>query len=126
MTGDMVIPDAYTLADAQTETGTATGDAVPEGIDWRPLKMSGALFTTRFPFSLPWDLMRTFKALLIDDPSPPVWDIKWHDEILNKDFGFKLDLTKYNTIFKISRAFVLVALMVGLIMATRKLLGGAT
>lgn len=127
LTGDMCIPDALTIADAEAGT-TDPPTEPPESnkINWRPLKTSGVLFTTKFPFSLPWDLLKTFKALLIDDPDPPVWDIKWHDEILNKDLGFKLDLTRFDTIFKVARVFVLLALIVGLIMSTRKLLGGAT
>lgn len=95
-------------------------------INWEPLKVTGTLFTTKFPFSLPWDILRTFQALLIDDPKMPKWDIKWHDQILHKDFGFTIDLTSYDRIFKIARNFILVALNVGLIMATRKLVGGAT
>ena len=95
-------------------------------INWKPLETSGLLLTTKFPFSLPWDLYKTVKALLIENPTDPIWKVGWHDEILKRDFSFNLDLSKFSAIFKAARVFILVSLNVGLIMGTRKLLGGAT
>lgn len=117
-----------TVADVIPASQTVPTDppADTSKINWEPLKVTGTLFTTKFPFSLPWDILRTFQALLIDDPKMPKWDIKWHDQILNRDFGFTIDLSNYDRIFKIARNFILVALNVGLIMATRKLVGGAS
>ncbi|MCX8129395.1 MAG: hypothetical protein N3I35_04760 [Clostridia bacterium] len=129
-TGARTWTGTYTAADGLTWTGTAaetsTSLDTSGDINFEPLKVAGNLFTTKFPFSLPWDLLRTVKLLLIDSPDPPSWDIKWRDEILGKDLGFTIDLKKFDGIFKIARAFILVALIVGLIFGTRKLLGGAT
>lgn len=116
-----------TVADVIPASQTVPTDPPADSkINWEPLKVTGTLFTTKFPFSLPWDILRTFQALLIDNPTLPKWDIKWHDQILHKDFGFTIDLTGYDRIFKIARNFILVAFNVGLIMATRKLVGGAS
>lgn len=112
--------------DSLRESVDSLTDTTTSEINWEPLRIPGTLFTTKFPFSLPWDVLRTFQALLIDNPSPPIWEVKWRDEVLKMDFSFNIDLTRFDTIFKVAKVFVLVALNVGLIFGTRKLLGGAT
>lgn len=115
------------MADVTISDSTVPVDPPVDGkINWEPLKITGALFTTKFPFSLPWDILRTFKALFIDNPTLPKWEVKWHDQILKKDFAFTIDISRYDTFFKIARGFVFVGFVVGLVTITRKLLGGAT
>jgi hypothetical protein len=116
------LTDSVDSINDKLEDSTSTdGD-----INWGPLKVTGVLFTTKFPFSLPWDILKTFQALLIDSPDRPSWNIRWHDSVLNRDFGFIIDISKYDAYFKVAKVFVLISLNVGLIMITRRLLGGAT
>jgi hypothetical protein len=89
-------------------------------IDWEPLRKSIGALTNKFPFSLPWDLMRGVESLQGSE-----WDRKF---IINIGDGIwpsmTIDLSMFDGIAGITRVVMLVIFDFGLIFATRKLMGG--
>jgi len=80
--------------------------------------------TTRFPFSLPWDLYYLF-SLFLADPVRPDIDI-------DKKFGknslpikFKVDIAWMDNYIGFFRTFVMITFLWSLTLVTRKLFGGA-
>ena len=98
--------------------------STPAGLDVTPLKTTGENFTTKFPFSIPWDVKRQFSIFNVE-PEAPVWKV---DRVLfsmsGKDIRIKfdLDLSQFDMIAKISRWGVLIAFNIGLILSARRFL----
>lgn len=81
----------------------------------------GALITTKFPFSLPWDLLAVL-TLLNAEPKTPEWKVNAGEKIPIKfDISMKF-LEPYMGFF---RWFIILGFSFSLILMTRKLLGGA-
>lgn len=89
-------------------------------INWEPLRRGLYELTEKFPFCLPWDLMRGVQTLESNQ-----WDRKieigvgdgiWPEMII--------DLTIFDEIARITRVILLVVFDLGLIFATRRLMGG--
>lgn len=104
-------------------TGTFLGDSTGT-INWEPIKVAGTLFTTKFPFSLPWDLLNAFQALGTHSSSAPVIPIdvetsifKWHTT---------LDFSLFDPVVPTIRSLIMIGFGLTLVFGTRKLLGGAT
>jgi len=118
---------ALTASLTGSASGSITDEFVGDGsgsINWEPLKMAGTLFTTKFPFSLPWDLLGAFQALGNPSSSAPVIPIdldlaifKWHTS---------LDFALFDPIVPTIRGLILIGFGISLIFGARKLLGGAT
>lgn len=87
-------------------------------INLAPLNMSAVTFTTKFPFSLPWDLLHSF-TILGGTGVAPSWDINYMATTVSINFDFVDDWIPF------IRFMELLIFDVGLIMATRRLLGGA-
>lgn len=113
-----------TNVDAGTGTGTGTGsldltvEATPS-INFEPLKLTRPL-TTIFPFSIPWDLFNAINAL----KSPAV--VPRFEIDLRSMIGGQivvLDFAIFTPLAKIVRWGVLITFNIGLIMASRKLIG---
>jgi hypothetical protein len=121
ITWDDVIPaEETTVTPVPTTAPTDTsGD-----INWEPLKLVGTVFTDRFPFSLPWDLLRSFTTLSGNTGDPDI-SIAVPNTFLLKGFAFNVDLSIFDNLVQVSKAFELLAFDIGLILITRKLLGGA-
>lgn len=82
----------------------------------------GALITTKFPFSLPFDLYYVL-SFLSAEPRAPNFTI---DESLNGlPFYFEVDMVFLDPYMGWFRTFIVLGFMFMLIMITRKLLGGA-
>lgn len=133
--------DGNTAVDAKTGTVTTVADTAAEGtltsiydalvnffdltkpINWEPVKMVSADFSKVFPFSLPWDIKNAV-ATLGSDASPPSWTV--HLKFLNTEYdeniGFPAEWQAY---VPAVHGLILVLFGVGLVYATRKLLGGA-
>lgn len=92
--------------------------------NWTKLKMSGAFFTNKFPFSIPWDIGRalsaTFGGLTPTDeiPSYQLKIFDWEHELTIPDYFAKW--------FKMIRVMLLVMFDIGLVWSVRKMLGGAS
>lgn len=130
---DTAIPYEQIIADSisRVETNTATiADAItnPVGagsskVNWDKLKTTAGVFTTKFPFSLPWDVANAFTATFasITDDSPPefVWEFRG-ETIRISIHPILVDMAAY------LRAALLIMWDLGMIYAVRKLLGGAS
>ena len=89
-------------------------------INWEPLRRGLYELTEKFPFSLPWDLMRGVQSMEANQ-----WDRKIR-VVIGDEFwpNFEIDLTMFDRLARISRVIMLVIFDLGLIFATRKLMGG--
>jgi hypothetical protein len=89
-------------------------------INWEPLRRSLYELTEKFPFSLPWDLMRGVQSMEANQ-----WDRKIR-VVIGDEFwpNFEIDLTMFDRLARISRVIMLVIFDLGLIFSTRKLMGG--
>lgn len=97
-------------------------------IDWDKLKTTFSGFTTKFPFSLPWDVSNAFDAVFPDvtDVEKPEWEFKikkpdgtYHFQKLT----IAPELEKY---FGFLRSAILILFNIGLIYAIRQWFGGAS
>lgn len=110
-----------------TAADTAEGTLTPDYSDFELGNLNftqlGALITTRFPFSIPWDLVRILQ-LFVADPQPPSWtfDIIPVENFANIDTEITLDLSQYPIIGTISRWFCVIDLCLGLVFASKKLI----
>jgi len=114
-------PPVVTVTTGPPTTVTTNPPTDDTGIDWQPLKKGASTITRKFPFSLPWDLYNSFKQL--DGGS---WDGKLDINIDTKlaDFVFNIDLGMFDAIRNIVKKIELLIFDVGLILATRRLMGG--
>ncbi len=91
-------------------------------IDWQPLRMTGVEMTTIFPFSLPWDLKRMVENFSGGTGFEPILDMSI--PIVNQTYDIHIDFGFMQPIVSIVRTVELVLFNIGLILATRRLLGG--
>lgn len=111
--------------------GEPIGDPIPSAdpstpiiddtsINWEPLQVLGDELTRKFPFSLPWDLLRGVESL-----EATGWDRKI---IISVGDGIwppmVIDLSMFDDIAGITRVVLLVIFDFGLIFSTRRLMGG--
>lgn len=111
------------VTDAVAEAGTVTPDYGDFDLGKINLSGLGALLTTRFPFSIPWDLGRIF-GLFVADPEPPRWefDLIPIDALSGVDTTITLDLGDYPIVGQISRWFCIIDLCIGLCYVTKRLI----
>lgn len=116
-----------------TEIGrTTTTETQPKGereetpprddtaIDWEPLRRGLYELTEKFPFCLPWDLMRGIETLEANQ-----WDMKIEIDVGDGIWpAMVIDLSMFDGIARITRVVLLVVFDLGLIFGTRKLMGG--
>lgn len=100
----------------------------PENVEWEKLKAIPYLFTTKFPFSLPWDAMRAAEAVFGDVPVTSKF--KYTVEVpIGDGEPYRLDLSfppLMDTFGKIFRTGIVIAFDLGLLYAVRKWFGGAS
>ncbi len=93
-------------------------------INFEPLKKVGTLFTTAFPFSLPFDLYNSFAKVADVQAREPNFDIQLNTPLLG-EVDFDIDISMWRNLIAVMRTFELICFDIGLIFVTRKLLGGA-
>lgn len=93
-------------------------------INLEPLKMLGTEFTQKFPFSLPWDLLRGIESLQgTNENWEPVFTLDFSEHL---EHGvIVIDLRPYQSWADMSKVFLALIFDFGLVMVTRRLLGGA-
>lgn len=83
--------------------------------------------SSRFPFSIPWDIAGCI-TLLKSDPVEPVWKIPFKVENnvvkINEEFVIDLSGEQWQTLVKIIRAFILIIFVASLAAVTRILIKG--
>lgn len=111
-------PPPFDDGGSNGDNGDDNGDSE---INWEPLKINAMKITNKFPFSLPWDIKKSFESLA-DDGQIPKFKIDLTDTVLNVEY--EIDLTMWDNIAKVFRGFILVGFDIGLILLTRRLMGG--
>lgn len=74
------------LADALPATGSALGDQTVNEVMNEPDSL-GAVFISKFPFSIPWDLAKAI-GLLAAQPVTPHWEIDFFSSVSDVYGGF--------------------------------------
>lgn len=75
-----------------------------------------------FPFCLPWDIYEVFQKFRANRKAPEI-DWTFESELFGFSYTLHVDLEDYNTAAEILRLLELIAFIVGLAVATRKLIG---
>jgi hypothetical protein len=110
------------LTDVVTGVKAITDTTTPANFE--PLKVAWNTFTNKFPFSLPWDILHSFSSLSMANSFNPVINIGVADTTLLRGFNFNIDLTKFVGLLTIVRVIELLLFDIGLVMVTRRILGG--
>lgn len=106
------IPDPdYTLPDTS------------KSLDFTPLKIAGETLTTKFPFSVPFDLVDSIKALNVK-PAAPKFTINFDKQYFVGGATIELDFSKFEKLAVIIRWGVMILFTMSLIMISRKIIGG--
>lgn len=117
----IAVQAAGDIADLLTDT---VGDKISDFVDNLKSGVSEVTDALQdvFPFSIPWDLM-TILALFAAEPEAPVFDIPVH---LGKfaDQTIHVDLSDFESVSVICRAFLSISFAVGLMYLTIRLTGG--
>lgn len=105
------------------EAGTVTPDYSDFQLGDLDFSTLGALITTRFPFSIPWDLVRIFQ-LFNAEPVAPHWEVDLLplDAFAGVDTTIELDLGDYPLVGQVSRWFCIIDLCLGLVFVSKKLI----
>lgn len=96
-------------------------------VDWEKLKLTGQAFSTKFPFSLPWDVGRALSAIFgpFNTSDIPSWDIRF--TVLGNSFEWVLTIPEFfHSWFTVLKTMILVMFDITLVYSVRKLLGGAS
>lgn len=133
-TGERSIPieqslagvNADALAVATTEAmGLTLPDTMTAPLDWEKFKGLSLpqVITTKFPFSIPWDLMRGV-GILSAPSEVPVFTIPFVIERFGIDESLTIDMSQFEILAKLCRFFILALFMFMIIFATKSLIGG--
>lgn len=115
------VPQPEPLPDLPTDP---PGEGEPDPRDWGN-KFKG-LVTTKFPFSLPWDLYAIMSFLNAQPAAPYVKvDKKLQVGAVQMPFYFEYDFKWLDSYMLFFRTFLVIGYCFYLINATRRLLGGA-
>jgi len=89
-------------------------------IDLAPLQIAGTTFTTRFPFSIPWDIARAFAISNTAGTQSPRFDININTGLLGR-IQFSIDFTAFQHLIAIQRDFLILLFIIGLAILTPKI-----
>jgi hypothetical protein len=101
-------------------------DRPDKKVDWTKLKMAAGTLTTVFPFSIPWDVYRTFTIFDVA-PTTPVFNIDTHKTVtifntnIPIDFEWKVDFKVFDPIAAVGRWGLVLIFDISIIMALRRL-----
>lgn len=92
---------------------------LPQGVSDKLKDLSG-----KFPFCIPFDVVDCYKSFVSDDEAvAPKWDIKFTIPGTDKQYQFSVDLSMFDKYIAIFRSGALILFFIGLLIATRKLIG---
>lgn len=131
---DWAGPLADPITGEKVKEGTDVGNPPIEGnppLEWdttpyvppTDAKRWSNLVTTRFPFSLPWDVYHLVSLIAVPAERP---NINLNQKVAGMDFKMNYDFAFMESYIGYFRTFVVIAFVLGLILATRRLLGGAS
>lgn len=84
------------------------------------IKVAGMSIAEKFPFCLPKYLYNQLN-ILVSDEKEPIFHIPFHIESANLKYDVEIDLTRFDSLLKITDFFLVAILIVGLIFATKKI-----
>lgn len=92
---------------------------LPQGVSDKLKDLSG-----KFPFCIPFDVVDCYKSFASkDNAEAPKWDIDFTIPGTNQEYHFSVDLAMFDKYIPIFRSGVLILFFIGLLLATRKLIG---
>lgn len=118
----IAVQAAGDVADLLTDT---VGDKISDFVDNLKSGVSEVTDALQdvFPFSIPWDLM-TILALFSAEPQAPVFDIPVNIPQLGVEHSIHVDLSDFESVSVICRAFLSLSFAVGLMYLTIRITGG--
>ncbi|MBQ7067252.1 MAG: hypothetical protein IJN92_10575 [Lachnospiraceae bacterium] len=120
-TGGLI--DIYPSIDDVIDTGPVIDPSSGEEIGSNELSPYQFDLSKKFPFCVPFDLIKSIKILKKDPVAPSIkWTLK--ADIINFEYTFNIDLKDFEPVAKISRILSTLAFIMALIMATRNLIRG--
>lgn len=115
--------DIYPSTDDVIDTEPVIDPSTGEEIGNSELSPYQFDLSKKFPFCVPFDLIKSIKILKKDPVAPSVkWTLK--ADIINFEYTFNIDLKDFEPVAKISRLLSTLAFIMALIMATRNLIRG--
>ncbi|ODA38725.1 hypothetical protein [Desulfosporosinus sp. BG] len=115
---DLIVPPAVLApTDILSDILTVNPD---DSIDFTKLKITGDLLSSKFPFSLPWDLKNMIATFGAGTPVAPTIPIG-----IGTITG-EIKLSQFDSLAAAVRVLELFAFNIGLLFGTRKLVGGAS
>jgi hypothetical protein len=112
-----------TLPDGNTTESPPSQDATD--IDWGPLKQGIGSLKNKFPFCLPWDIYNSFVQFQGLEWSGIIdIDISQVSSKFPVGWDFDIDFSMFDEMRQIVKKIELMLFDLGLILATRKLMGG--
>lgn len=126
LTGDAVIPAVQEMVGTTDIPGTSNpdwGSTPSDKLNFEPLKLAVGLFTTKFPFSIPWDIKNQLSVFDVQ-PQTPVLKVNEVIPLFNTKMNlkFNIDFSLFNPIIPIVRWFLIIIFDLGLILSLRKFL----
>lgn len=92
---------------------------LPQGVSDKLKDLRG-----KFPFCIPFDVVDCYKSFASkDNAEAPKWDIDFKVPGTNQQYHFSVDLAMFDKYIPIFRSGVLILFFIGLLLATRKLIG---
>lgn len=111
-------PDKPTEPDPDPELPEIPA-VLPQGVSDKLKDLSG-----KFPFCIPFDVVDCYKSFATkDNAEAPKWDIDFTIPGTNQKYHFSVDLAMFDKYIPIFRSGVLILFFIGLLLATRKLIG---
>lgn len=111
-------PDKPTEPDPDPELPEIPA-VLPQGVSDKLKDLSG-----KFPFCIPFDVVDCYKSFVTkDNAEAPKWDIDFTIPGTNQQYHFSVDLAMFEKYIPIFRSGVLILFFIGLLLATRKLIG---
>jgi hypothetical protein len=118
-TGTQYIPDLSPGEDVPIIPGDPTEGSRPDARD-----LYGVL-TTRWPFSLPWDIAYLI-GLVNAEPVPPRFSFTLPEDFGGHELEINFDHPAANKLMSIVRWFIVFGFCIGIVLTVRKLYGGST
>jgi hypothetical protein len=120
-------PNPYCPNNPEPQNPPAIPDQSPTPddryIDFEPLKKAGAIFVWKFPFSLPWDLLRIIQSISSTGEIPKFQLVL--PGIGGDDVMVEVELPEqFEYLIPAIRTVFLICYMLALLWGTRKLMGG--
>lgn len=98
---------------------------VAVSVNLEPLKLTGVALTNVFPFSLPWDLARSMNPFYTTSSFEPILSLGPFDMPGVGACTWAINLSNWSPAITLVRAMELLFFDIGLVLLTRKLMGGA-